>query len=89
MNDELSRLLDRLVPRGGKVPSCLYVTLEEYLARVANFHLKISGVDHRRETWIKICQEHVDRFEKSASSFLDADLGRKIDIRSYALTDRR
>lgn len=89
MDKDILQLLDGLVPRGGKAPVCLHVTLEEYLARVANLYLKISGVDHRREAWTVLSKEHLDRFEKSAAKLFNRDLDSKFDTRGYALSDRR
>jgi len=93
MDEELSTLMDKLVPRGGKAPACLHVTLEEYLARVANLYLKIDGVHHRLETWVKICEEHILRFDKDRLSWLnmrhDGDSVVSNLVLAYEYADRR
>ena len=59
----LDQYLDMLIPRGGIQPLYLYVSLEEYLSRLAVLSRKIDGVRHRKEQWDRLVGEHLVKFQ--------------------------
>ncbi|CAN5604117.1 hypothetical protein BH11BAC5_BH11BAC5_37560 [soil metagenome] len=66
--NDIRVLIDNLVPRGGEKPSSVYVSLEEYLSRLANFNRKIAGINYRIQTWEKVCEENEIEFKKRLNS---------------------
>lgn len=62
--DSMAKAIDNLIPRGGKKPNKIAVSLEEYLSRVAMLNRKINGVRHRKNCWDRIANEHLVKFEK-------------------------
>lgn len=91
MNNDIRLLLDNLVPRGGVKPTTIYVSLEEYLSRLANFNRKVAGTYYRINCWEKICEENKIEFEKRLNSadnwnaFAETDL--KIENTSFSSRD--
>ncbi len=62
--DIVEKCIDDLIPRGGKKPNQIAVSLEDYLSRVAMLSRKIQGVRHRKSCWDRITDEHLVRFDK-------------------------
>jgi len=62
--DIVEKCIDDLIPRGGKKPNQIAVSLEDYLSWVAMFNRKIKGVRHRKSCWDRITDEHLVKFEK-------------------------
>jgi hypothetical protein len=93
MINDIRLLLDDLVPRGGVKPTTIYVSLEEYLSRLANFNRKISGTHYRIGCWKKICEENQGKFQKDLdfadkwNAFAKSDL--KLRSTSFSSRDSR
>jgi hypothetical protein len=68
MEDRIAKVLDALVPRGGKKLFSLQIHLEEYLSRLANPNRKLQGTKYRMECWQRVCEEHKRRFKELAKS---------------------
>lgn len=81
MNNDIRLLLDNLVPRGGEKPTTIYVSLEEYLSRLANFNRKIAGTNYRINCWEKICEENKVEFEKRLNSADNWNAFAKTDLK--------
>lgn len=47
--DIVEKCLDDLIPRGGRKPNQIAVSLEDYLSRIAMLNRKIRGVKHSGE----------------------------------------
>ena len=62
--DFVAKAIDDLIPRGGKKPNQIAVSLEEYLSRLSMLNRKIKGVGHRKNCWDRIANEHLVKFEK-------------------------
>ena len=67
-NKYIRSLIDNLVPRGGEKPVNVYVSLEEYLSRLANFNRKFAGTNYRIQTWKKVFEENEIEFKKRQNS---------------------
>ena len=68
MTNDIRLLIDNLIPRGGEKPISIYVSLEEYLSRLANFNRKIAGTNYRIYTWKKVCEENEAEFQRHLNS---------------------
>jgi len=65
MENKISEVIDKLIPRGGNKPNGIYVSFEEYLSRLSNLNRKLYGTKHRMTQWRKLCEEHLTEFNKS------------------------
>ncbi len=65
MDNKISEVIDKLIPRGGNKPDRICVSLEEYLSRLSNLNRKLYGTKHRMTQWKKLCEEHLTEFSKS------------------------
>jgi len=61
---EVEKCIDLLIPRGGELPKCIFVSLEDYLSRLAILYRKILGVEHRKAQWNKIVASHSEKFSQ-------------------------
>ena len=81
MTNDIRLILDNLVPRGGIKPTTIYVSLEDYLSRLANFNRKIAGTHYRINCWEKICNENQVEFEKRLNSTNSLDAFTRTDLK--------
>jgi hypothetical protein len=68
MDKTIRKILDALIPRGGRTPNCIHVSLEDYLSRLSNLNRKLAGTRYRMIRWNAVCKEHKMSFDKEVNS---------------------
>lgn len=91
MDQELTQLIDSLIPRGGVKPDSIYVRLEDYLCRMSNFNRKLLGTEYRMQQWTALCKEHKIHFDNAIKFFdsLEIHETKKYKTFNHSLRDIR
>lgn len=86
MTKAIYKSLDKLVPRGGKKPNNIHVSLETYLSRLANFNRKLIGTKYRIEKWNSTVSEHKIKFDQNSDFLKKYKFPKNIKITNYSFS---